>query len=89
MAYKCPHCGKDVQRGSGAIGGAGGLVGMLIMAAFAGFHCPECGKVPRRDFPPEARTQMLLGSVGLIVGAIVVFILVIALLVWISSWNNT
>jgi hypothetical protein len=87
MAYKCPQCGKDVQRGSGGFG-PGGLVGMLIMAAFAGFHCPECGKIPRKDFPPEVRSQMFLGSVGLIVGAIVMFVLVIVLLVLISSWAN-
>jgi hypothetical protein len=62
----------------------GGLVGMLIMTAFSGFHCPSCGKVPRRDFPPEVRSQMMLGSVALVGGAIVLLVAVIALLIWLT-----
>jgi predicted RNA-binding Zn-ribbon protein involved in translation (DUF1610 family) len=84
MAYKCPHCGQDVQRGSSGMGSMGGLVGLLIGAAFSGFHCPSCGKIPRRDFPPEVRSQMLLGTVALIGGAIVVLVGVIALLVYLT-----
>jgi hypothetical protein len=44
--------------------------------AFGAFECPNCGKIPRKEFPPEARRNMALGSVLMIVFAIVLLIVV-------------
>jgi len=81
MAYKCPRCGDNVQRGSNAAAGiAGGAVGALLYAAFGSFQCKKCGTIPRRDFPPEVRQKMLLGSVGIIACAIVLLIVAIVVI---------
>ena len=78
MAYNCPRCGEPVQRASsGGAAAVGGLVGSLAYSAFGSFECPSCGKIPRKEFPPEARRKMMLGSVLMVVGAIVLLIVVI------------
>jgi hypothetical protein len=85
MAYQCPRCGADVQRGSNSGAAiAGGLVGALLYSAFGSFECKKCGKIPSEEFPPEVRQQMVLGSIGLMVGAIVLLAAVIALLIWLE-----
>ncbi|MBN2191102.1 MAG: hypothetical protein JW728_07840 [Candidatus Aureabacteria bacterium] len=82
MAYKCPRCGKAVQRGySGGAQATAGLVGALFYAAFGAFECKSCGKIARNEFPPEDRKKILLGSMLLVVSAIAVTIGLIALLV--------
>jgi len=80
MAYNCPRCGEVVERSSSS-GAAvvGGLVGSLIYSAFGAFECPSCGKIPRKEFPPEARRKMVLSSVLMVVGAIVLLIVVLLL----------
>jgi len=86
MAYKCPRCGGDVQRGySSTSQMVGGLVGALLVSAFKGFECPKCGPIPSNEFSSADRQSMMLGSVGFIVGAIAVFVGVIALLAWLNS----
>ncbi len=84
MAYRCPRCGKDVQRNSVGFF-PGGAVGALIMSAFAGFRCLDCGPIPRSEFTPEERSQMTLSSVGFVVGAIVLLVAVVALIVYLNS----
>lgn len=81
MAYKCPKCGGPVQRGysSGAQMTAG-LVGALFYAAFGAFQCKKCGKIPRSEFPGEDRSKMALGSVIMVVIAILIGIAVITLI---------
>jgi predicted RNA-binding Zn-ribbon protein involved in translation (DUF1610 family) len=82
MAYRCPRCGGEVQRGANAAAGvAGGAVGALLFAAFGSFQCKKCGTIPKREFPPEVQQQMTLGSVGLIVGAIVLVVVVLGILI--------
>ena len=82
MAHSCPRCGEPVQRkGSGVAGATGGLVGALLGTAFGGFECASCGKIPRKEFPPEVRQKMVLSSLLMVGGAIVLFIVVIVLLV--------
>ena len=82
MAYQCPRCGGPVQRGtSSAAGVAGGAMGALLYSAFGSPRCKGCGPVARREFPPEVQRQMLLGSVGLLAIAVVLFVGVIALVV--------
>lgn len=82
MAYQCPQCGEVVQRGSSTTAGAaGGLVGALLYAAFGSFRCKKCGAISRQEFPPEVRQRMLLGSVALIVTAVVVVVLAIWLII--------
>ena len=85
MAYQCPRCGGPVQRGSSTTAAiAGGALGSLLYAAFGSFQCKKCGSIPQREFPPEVRSQMLRGSVALVVGGLVLvvaLIVVIALLV--------
>lgn len=86
MAYKCPRCGGDVQMAGGPPAGAGmGCVGALVGLAFAGYACAKCGPIPRREFPPDARSSMMMMSVGLLVGAVVVLGLVVVLLVALNS----
>lgn len=86
MDYACPRCGKGVQRKSSRVAGAaGGLVGVLIFSAFAPFHCEACGKIPLSEFPADVRGRSRMRSVGLILGAVAVFVAVIALLVYLRS----
>ena len=51
---------------------AAGLVGALFYAAFGDFQCKGCGKIAKSEFPPEARTKMLLGSLMMLVIAIII-----------------
>jgi hypothetical protein len=86
MAYNCPRCGQPVKRKGSAVAGAtGGLVGALLGSAFGGFECENCGKIARKEFPPEVRQKMMLTSVLLIVGAIALFFAVIILIALIQG----
>jgi len=86
MAYKCPRCGGPVERGrSSGAAFAGGLVGSLIYSAFGGFECRSCGKIPKREFPPEVQSQMTVGSLMMVGGALLAAVLVIGLIVWLQS----
>jgi hypothetical protein len=88
MAYECPRCGGPVQRGSHtAVGLAGGAVGGLLYAAFGKFQCKKCGPIPRKEFAPEVRQKMLLGSLAIVVIALVLLIAVIVLLVFLQQRN--
>jgi predicted RNA-binding Zn-ribbon protein involved in translation (DUF1610 family) len=81
MAYNCPRCGEPVKRkGSNVAAAAGGAVGALLGSAFGSFECANCGKIPRKEFPPEARRKMVLSSVLMVVGAIALLIVVVWLL---------
>jgi hypothetical protein len=89
MAYECPRCGGPVQRGSSrTVGLVGGALGALLFAAFGGFQCKHCGSIPRSEFPPETRQRMFLGSLGLIVGAVLLLVAAVALLVWIGTMGE-
>jgi hypothetical protein len=55
------------------------LLGVLLGSAFGGFECENC-KIPRKEFPPEARQKMMLGSVLMIVGAIALFVVLIIII---------
>ena len=86
MAYHCPRCGGSVRRGkSQAAGMAGGLVGALLYAAFGAFQCKKCGTIATREFPPEVRQRMVIGSFGLIATAIIVLVLVVCLLIYLKG----
>ena len=86
MSYACPKCGGPAERGSSSVAGhAGGLVGMLLYAAFAGFHCVKCGKLERSAFPDEVQSQMTRNSMLLGVGALGLLVAVIALLAALNS----
>ena len=80
MAYKCPRCGKPVHRASGrGAQYAGGIMGSLFYAAFGSFRCPDCGKIPRSEFPPNVRRRMLLGTLLLVIPAFALLIVLISL----------
>jgi hypothetical protein len=84
--YKCPRCMEPVRRGEqGAVSRQFGVVGMLISAAAAGFECAKCGPIPKAEFPPDVRSEMARGSIGLAVGAVVVFGVCIAVLIALNS----
>jgi hypothetical protein len=85
MAYKCPRCGDPVHRGGSAAAGQAGAVGALLGAAFGSFQCKKCGTIPKREFAPEVRSQMTMGSVTLVVVALLLLVGVIALLVYLES----
>ena len=81
MDYKCPRCGEKVQRGySGKAQISAGLIGALFYAAFGAFQCKKCGKLSRDEFSEEDRRKMFLGSVVLVLGAIVLAIVVLWLI---------
>ena len=81
MAHSGPRCGEPVKRKGSAVAGAtGGLVGALLGSAFGGFECENCGKIPRKEFPPEVRQKMMLNSLLMIAGAIVLFVVVVILI---------
>lgn len=83
--YACPTCGAAVTRGSSSVAQhAGGVVGALLYAAFAGFSCTSCGKIEKSKFPPEVRAQMNRNSALLVVGAIVLLVVLVAILVAIN-----
>jgi hypothetical protein len=74
MAYQCPRCNHKVRRGTsrGAtmIGGlAGGLIGgvgaAVISYTLGAMHCELCGPIPKKEFPREVRTEMLMGSLAI------------------------
>jgi hypothetical protein len=71
-----------VQRGSSpGAAVAGGMVGALLYSAFGSFNCKKCGKIPHEEFSREDRNKMILGSVALIVTAIVLLFAVIVVIV--------
>jgi hypothetical protein len=59
-------------------------IGALLAQAFAGYACPRCGPIPSHEFPPEARSSMTLARLGFVLGAVVVFIILIAIIVLIN-----
>lgn len=72
--------------GKGGGGGAKhfGLVGALMGMAMGGFECPSCGPVAKSDFPAEVQSQMSTNSAVMVIGALVLFAAVIALIVAIN-----
>ena len=85
--YPCPQCQKPVTRqAGGALSRAFGLVGVLISYAFAKYECAEHGPLERKDFPPEIQSKMRMGSMGFIIGAVVLFIAVIVALVALNAF---
>jgi hypothetical protein len=82
MAWACPKCSAPVQRGSSSVAQhAGGLVGALLVAAFASFECAKCGKLARSTFPPEVQSQMTRNSSLMAAGALILFVVVVGVLV--------
>jgi len=80
--YQCPKCSGPVQRKDNAAAGAtGGLVGVMLSVAFAGFQCAKCGPIARSEFPDEVRSKMLMKSMALGVGAVVVLVVAIGVIV--------
>jgi len=80
MAYKCPRCSGPVQRSySSNASMTAGLVGALFYSAFGAFGCSQCGKILRSEFPREDRAKMALGSVVMVVSAILIVIVCIAI----------
>jgi predicted RNA-binding Zn-ribbon protein involved in translation (DUF1610 family) len=85
MAYKCPRCGSDVQRGtSSSAQVAAGLIGALFYAAFGAFQCKKCGKIEKHEFPAEDRSKMAVGSTVMVIGAIILAVALIAFLVYMN-----
>ena len=86
MAIMCPRCGEPVARArrSGCLFG-GGLVGYLLASAFAPMTCRNCGDIPSHEFSAEERSSMTMSTVGLVVGAIVLLVVVIGVLVLINA----
>lgn len=86
MAYACPRCGGKVSRQTSTAGRAmGGIAGLLIGMAIGGFSCGACGAIPKSEFPEDVQSQMTMGSVGLVGGAIVLIVVVVGVLVAINS----
>jgi len=82
MEYRCPRCGGPVKKGySGVARVAGGVMGNLFYAAFGSLQCAKCGKLARREFPQEARREMTMQTLLLVIPAVV---LLIGLLVLVS-----
>jgi hypothetical protein len=83
---ECPRCSGPVTRMSGNSGAyGGGLVGVLLASAFAGFLCAKCGSIPRKEFPDEVRSGLAMRTAGMTLLALVVLGGAIALIVAINS----
>ena len=66
MAYVCPRCSGLVERPSSrSAQWTLGFVGALVYSSLRSFECRRCGKIPRREFPKEVRTEMIAKSVAL------------------------
>jgi DNA-directed RNA polymerase subunit RPC12/RpoP len=86
MNYECPRCSKPVTKQSkSSILFGGGLVGALLASAFSSYECGACGKIPRKEFPPEIRSKMMKGTLLLIVGAVVLFVVVVGVLIALAN----
>ncbi|HEY1088406.1 MAG TPA: hypothetical protein VGE37_11950 [Archangium sp.] len=82
MSYACPQCSGPVQRASGNAGAfGGGIAGVLLASAFAGFQCAKCGTIERSKFPPEVRSKMMMMSALMVGGAIALIVAVVGVLV--------
>lgn len=82
MAYNCPRCGEPVQRGTSSVAGiAGGAVGALLYSAFGSFQGKTCGPIPKKEFSTEDQRKMTLGSVGMVIGSLVLIIVLVAVLI--------
>jgi predicted RNA-binding Zn-ribbon protein involved in translation (DUF1610 family) len=82
MAYRCPRCGEKVERGnSGTAQMTAGLIGALFYAAFGAFQCKNCGELSRDEFSEEDRKKMFYGSMGFVLAAVVLAVIVIWILV--------
>ena len=76
--YLCPRCGGVLQRGWSFMASVqGGLVGGLLYGAFSSLECRKCGKIPSRKLPRDARHECWVGSVFMVAGAILVFVVVL------------
>jgi uncharacterized membrane protein YidH (DUF202 family) len=85
--YPCPRCQKPVTRqAGGAIARAFGLVGVLMSYAFAKYECAEHGALERKDFAPEIQSKMRMGSMGFVIGAVVLFVALLAALVALNAF---
>ncbi len=65
--------------------GSAGLVGLLIANAAASYNCTSCGKIPLSEFPEEFQSAVKRKRLFSVLGAIGVFIAVIALLFFMQS----
>ncbi len=83
MAYKCPDCGRPVEHQ--LISESHNLLTRTIANIFSGYHCPRCGKIPLRDFPPDVQKAMWLAKVPLIVGAVALFVVIVIIKVLLRS----
>ena len=67
MPYQCPRCNGNVHRGVSR--GAGiifGLPGVLLSYVFGSMKCERCGPIPKKEFPPEDRREMAVGSFAIV-----------------------
>ena len=81
MTYSCPRCSQPVQRGHSTRAQiVGGLVGALLYGAFGDYQCKSCGKIARSEFPQEVRIRMNLGSLAMVLSAIVLVAIFVCLL---------
>jgi uncharacterized membrane protein YidH (DUF202 family) len=62
----------------------GGIVGAMLAAAFAPMQCARCGEIPTHEFPPEDRNSMTMTTVGLVIGALVLLVVVIGIIVLVN-----
>jgi hypothetical protein len=85
VAYVCPRCSGPVERGGHVPGFLGGVVGVLLAAAFGGFTCKQCGPIPKAEFPPEVQQKMTTTAVLLALGAIAVLVIAITLVALVTS----
>jgi hypothetical protein len=42
----------------------GGLFAWFFSLAFGSMQCERCGPIPKREFPPQVRSEMLVGTLA-------------------------
>jgi hypothetical protein len=43
----------------------GGLAAVLLSYMIGSMHCERCGPIPKKEFPPEVRTEMRVSSLAI------------------------
>jgi hypothetical protein len=42
------------------------LAAALVSFTIGSMHCERCGPIPKKEFPPEVRTEMRVGSLAIV-----------------------
>ena len=91
-AIPCPHCTNKTQPRTqdssvdDSFNNFGVAGGMIAFALKAQYYCPNCGDIPKSDFPPEHQHVIAFRKVRTIIAAIGIFVFLVWLLIKLETW---